>query len=168
MIYLYINPTQWRPEFSFSGVSRTGSEEQLTGTVKGLTASDIEERMANAFDTLKIGFYFRPRISSDLYGSRRLMTSSQFQNLPGEVELDFLPDTLPIRPVLIDGEISHFRTYWQRDEDQVKTDIINEFGKTNGWGEVVRVPYVDILTPEATEKVAREISEGTYIPTYIG
>lgn len=164
--YKYQNPRIARPDFTVQGVSRVGSMEQLTGFINGEKASDLEERMNNSFTALKVSSTFRQRISSLLSGSRRLQ--SAMTNLPGEVEIDLLLDHQPVIPVFIDGQISHFMSPWQRDKDIEKAAVVDEFGASMGWAHSVRVPFVDILTPEASDRVARRILEGTYQPTFIG
>lgn len=162
--YRYQNPRIARPEFDAQGVSRVGTKEVLTGFIDGMKASDLEERMNNSFAALKVGATFRQRISSMLSGSRRLQKT--MKNLPGEVEIDLLLDYSPVIPVFIDGQISHFMSYWQRDKDREKVAVTDEFGAGLGWRASVRVPFVDILTPEASDRVAKRILEGTYQPTY--
>src|SRR3990172_12636154 len=149
--YKYRNIQIARPEFNIHGVSRVGVKEQLTGQIQGQKASDLEERQANSYDALKVGYTFRARITSMISGSRRL--TKTFANLPGEVEIDLLLDYSPVIPVFIDGQISHFQTYWQREEDAEKTRVVNEFGSGMGWREAVRVPFVDILNKEASDQV---------------
>ncbi len=53
-----------RPHYSPQGISRVGSQEQLTGTIQGKTASDLEERVGKALEKLNINYEFRARISS--------------------------------------------------------------------------------------------------------
>lgn len=157
-----IRPTA-APQHTPAGLSRTGSTEVLSGTVQGKTASDLEERMAKAFDKLKIGYEFRARISSLAMGERKL--TKIVANLPGEIEIDHLLFSDQVVPVMIDGEISHFMTPYQRLEDEERTNSVNEFGKSLGWREVVRVPFTEIKTQDEADSVARRIINGVYFPT---
>lgn len=164
--YKYRNPRIAVPDFDVQGISRVGHKEVLTGMINGEKASDLEERQYKSFRKLGVDSEFRQRISSLLNGSRRLQ--SVMTNLPGEVEIDLLLDYSPVIPVFIDGQISHFMSPWQRDKDREKAAVVTEFGKELGWRESVRVPFVDILTEEASDRVARRILDGTYLPTFIG
>ena len=151
-----------RPEYSPSGVNRVGQAETLTGRIQGKAASDIEERMARAFDKLKIQYEFRARITSTAVGAQRL--TSTMANLPGELEIDHLLYTEQITPVLIDGEIAHFMTQYQRIQDIAKTALINAYGEGQGWHPVIRVPFTEIRSQEAADSVARRILFGSYFP----
>lgn len=164
--YKYRNIPIARPEFNIHGVSRVGVKEQLTGQIQGQKASDLEERQANSFDALKVGYTFRARITSQISGSRRL--TKTFANMPGEVEIDLLLDYSPVIPVFIDGQISHFMTFWQRVEDEEKQRVVDDFGASMGWAKSVRVPFTDIQTKEMSDAVAKRILDGTYIPSYVG
>ena len=152
-----------RPEYTSEGVGRTGSAENLVGVIQGKTASDIEERMAKAFDKLEINYEFRARISSLALGERKL--TKAMANLPGELEIDHLIDAGQVIPVMIDGEIAHFMTRHQADQDKEKTALVNEFGRGLGWHEVIRIPFTEIKSQEEADSVARRIANGTYIPT---
>jgi hypothetical protein len=150
-----------RNDYSPSGISRTGSREVLSGIVQGKKASDIEERMARAFDRLETPYEFRARISSLAAGDRRL--TKELLNLPGEIEIDYLVFSGQVTPVMVDGEISHFMTQAQKLEDEENTASVNEFGAALGWHEVVRVPFTEIETQEGAELVARKIVGGLYL-----
>jgi hypothetical protein len=151
------------PEYTSEGVSRVGSTEQLVGSVQGKTASDLEERMSRAFDKLSINYEFRARISSLALGDRRLTQARS--NLPGELEIDHLIDAGQVIPILVQGEIAHFMTPSQRLMDKEKQSLINEFGKSQGWHEVIEIPFTEIKSQEEADSVARRIANGTYIPT---
>lgn len=163
--YQYTYPRIAIPDLTIRGVSRVGTQETTAGVLQGLKASDLEMRQSKSFDSLGVSYIFRARLSSMLEGSRRI--SKQFKNLPGEIEIDLLLNHSPVTPVFIDGEISHFLTYWQREEDEEKRRIVDEYGSQIGWRKSVRVPFVDILNQEASDRVARKILDGTYVPTYI-
>ena len=164
--YKYRNPRIARPDFDVQGVTRVGHKEVLTGMINGEKASDLEERQYKSFRKLGVDAQFRARISSLLSGSRRL--TSTMRNLPGEVEIDLLLDYSPVIPIFIDGQISHFMSPWQRVKDAEKAAIVTEFGSGLGWRESIRVPFVDIMTEEDSDRVAKKILDGTYQPTFIG
>jgi hypothetical protein len=153
-----------RPHYSPQGVNRIGSTEQLTGTIQGKPASDLEERVGKALEKLNINYEFRARISSLALGTRRLTMAHA--NMPGEIEIDHLIDNGgQMIPILIDGEIAHFMTLYQKLSDAEKTEGINAFGKVLGWHEVVRIPFTELKTQEEADHVVRRIVGGVYIAT---
>ena len=162
-IYKYKSRPIKQEDILPSGTRRQGAAENITGSVQNKTASDLEERMARAFDKINISYEFRARISSLAIGERRLI--SQGANLPGELEIDHLVVADQVIPVLVDGQISHFMSPYQRLEDEARTDAINSFGRASGWHEVVRVPFTELGNQEAADLVARRIANGVYIPT---
>jgi hypothetical protein len=129
-------------------------EEFLSGIVEGMKASDIEERSARAIDKLPDWRYsFRLRISP-LTG--RL--TGNVRNIAGEFEIDFLcnrGDSL--WPILIDGEISHFKSGWQKLEDEYRTDTINAALKKYGALPVKRVEYWHLATQRQADRYFREL-----------
>lgn len=154
-----------RPEFRQDGISRTGSGENLIGTVQGQKASDLEERMARALDKLQVAYEFRARISSSAAGEQRL--TSVKANIAGELEIDHLIENGgQVIPVLVDGEISHFMTQHQKVQDDLNTDLINEYGTANGWNPAVHVPYTELQSQEEADRVARRIVDGLYVTGY--
>lgn len=154
------------PEFPNGPVvSRTGSQERLTGYIGDQKASDLEERLATSWNKLKQEFIFRVRISALANGAQYL--TSKKTNAPGELEIDFLLPGSQIIPVLVDGEISHFMTPHQRDMNEEKAALIDTFGEHYGWRKVVRVPFVDIQTQYASDNVAKQILEGSYTPRFV-
>jgi hypothetical protein len=103
------------------------ADEFFTGQVKGLPASDIEERSANYLDRRGVDYEFRP-----VYVAGR--------NLPGSVELDFLVYIGDVmQPVQIDGEFAHF-TANQRAEDRTKDAYLNDQLRGSGAFPVIRIP----------------------------
>lgn len=165
MTFAYKNPSLAPPDFTPQGFIRQTSQEQFSGSVQGLKASDLEERFSHSWDKLSVGYDFRQRISPLMYGTRQF--ERKFTNLPGELEIDFLTYLEQVTPVLVDGEISHFYTPQQKLVDIEKTAAINDFGKSQGWAEAVRVPFVDIWTPEQSDATALRIIQHTYVPTYV-
>lgn len=137
-------------------VLRTGDQEQLTGVIQGMKASDLEERVARSLGTMEIPFQFRARISSQALGERRL--TRKFANIKGEIEIDMLCDDGGfVTPIMVDGQISHFYASWQADQDQEKTDAVNEFGRRFGWKEVVRIPFWKLQNQEMADRTMREV-----------
>jgi hypothetical protein len=145
------------PDMDYGHVlTRTGSKEQLTGVVQGLKASDLEERVAKSLDKLEIPFDFRARITSDALGQRHL--TSQFANIKGEVEIDMLCDRNGlVTPIFVDGEIGHHFTPYQAEQDKVKTDVTDEFGRAFGWKESVRIPFWKLIDQDMTDRTIRDI-----------
>ncbi len=144
------------PDYEYGNTMlRGGTQEQLTGIVQDLKASDLEERVARALDKLDVGYEFRVRLTSDALGERRL--TRKFANVRGEVETDFLVDkggeTIPI---FVDGQISHFFTKWQADEDSAKKNITDEFGQQFGWRESIRIPFWKLIDQDMTDRTIRD------------
>ena len=154
-----------RADYRQDGISRTGSGEQLSGNVQGQKASDLEERMARALDKMQVAYEFRARISSSAAGAQRL--TSVKANIAGELEIDHLIENGgQVIPVLVDGEISHFMTQHQRVQDEINTDMINEYGTSMGWSPAVHVPYTELRTQEDADRVARRIVDGLHVTGY--
>lgn len=137
-------------------VSRTGTQEVLSGIVQGMDASDIEERTARALDRIEASYDFRVRITSEALGPQRL--TRQFANIKGETELDFLCEFQGrVFPIFVDGEISHYFTPAQAEADRIKTNVANEFGRRFGWKEAVRIPFWKLTTQDMADKTIRDI-----------
>lgn len=143
------------PEYTRENVQRVGNEEVLTGQVQGMNASDLEERVARALDKLEISYGFRERISSAAIGTRRL--TSQFANIKGEVEIDFIAERGQVYPIFVDGQISHYFTPYQADKDKEKTAVTNEFGRQFGWHEAIRIPFWELETQDMTDRTIRNL-----------
>ncbi len=151
-----------RPEFpNGSTLQRTGSQEVLTGYIDGQKASDLEERFSNALNKFRVGAEFRVRVSALMGG-----LTKAHANLPGEAEIDFLVSAGRIIPVMIDGEIAHFMTPYQRQQDEEKTNAVNEFGANQGWHEVIRVPFTELRDQAAADNVVKRIIDGSYVPQF--
>lgn len=155
--YQYRIRTPAPPEYNhIQGVLRTGDQEQLTGTVAGMKASDLEERVARAMDTLDVRYDFRVRISSQALGEQRL--TRRFESVRGEIEMDFLAERDGrVTPVFVDGSISHFFTPYQAEQDKLKTDIANRFGEAFGWREAVRIPFWKLVDQDMANRTVRDI-----------
>lgn len=165
-LYRYVHRPLKAPEFRSDGIRRTGNAEVLVGKIQDKTASDLEERLAKGLDKLKVAYEFRARISSAAVGGQHL--TSTVRNIIGELEIDHLIYNNQIIPVLVQGEIGHFFTKYQRIQDAEKINAINEFGSTQNWHEVVEVPYTELKTQDAADSVARRIVNGVYIPQFAG
>lgn len=129
-------------------------KETLTGIVQDLPASDIEERSARAIDKLpEWSYHFRLRIDP-ITGQ----LSSNFTNLSGEVEIDFVAVRgSEVRSVLVDGEISHFMSLWQRVQDEEKTEKVNAYMRQIGQGDAVRVPFWKLDTQQNSDRYYRQL-----------
>jgi len=136
-------------------VIRTGNQEVLSGQVQGMHASDLEERVAKALDKMEISFEFRVRITSQALGNQRL--THQFANVRGEAEIDMLCDVGGQSvPIFVDGQISHHYAPWQADQDKLKTEMTDEFGKQFGWRESIRIPFWQLIDQEMTDRTVRD------------
>ena len=162
--YRVVNPGA--PEYvNGPSLQRIGSQEVLLGNIGGQKASDLEERFAKSLQKLSIPFDFRVRISSLVQGQRRLTTARA--NLPGELEIDFLTDFGQIIPILIDGEISHFATPYQAEQDREKESLIDNFGEDMNWHPVIRVPFTEMQTQEEVDGIVRRIINGSYVAQFV-
>lgn len=146
-----------------AAVSRTGSQEQLSTTVDGQPASDLEARFAKGLDVYRTAYAFRQRITG-MAGQQKL--TGAHANLAGELEIDFLVDAGQTVPVQIQGEIGHFYTPYQALNDEAKRELINAFGSQYGWHEVISVPFVELKDQESANNVVRRIIDGTYIARF--
>ena len=128
--------------------------EALTGLVQEKNASDLEERSARALNKLPDWSYiFRIRISP-LTGE---LTQS-FRNIAGEYEIGFLCTRgSQMRPILVDGEVSHFMAQWQKDVDLEREIIINKALKKYGAHPAVRIPYWELSDQRRADTVFREL-----------
>ena len=129
-------------------------DETLTGVVQEKAASDIEERSARAIDKMPDWNYtFRIRISP-LTGQ----LTETFQNIAGEYEIDFLcMRGNEMKPILIDGEVSHFLASWQKVIDEEKETMINTALKKYGAHPVQRVEFWKLAEQERADITFREI-----------
>lgn len=129
------------------------NEEELTGVVQNLKASDIEERSARAIDKTEWQYQFRVRISPLTGG-----LTDVIRNLPNEFEIDFLASRgKSIQPILIDGEVSHFLAQWQKLQDEIRESTINNSLKQYGALPVVRVPFWELDTQARADRYFREL-----------
>ena len=114
------------------------TDENLTGFVDGKDASDLEERFARALVKLAIPSQFRARVNPLVPGD----ITKAHRNILGEVEIDFLANYMNrIYAILIDGEIAHFRSEWQKEVDAEKTFKINTALAPFHAKPVIRIPY---------------------------
>lgn len=163
---------------------RETSQEVLTGYVQGKKASDLEERTARSHYTLGVAFTFRVRIGAFPPPARvvpfpdspeqakawldsmlnpppavkPLIPLEMSMNIPGELEIDFLTEPSGMLwPILVDGEIGHYKTDGQQELDKMKTDAINLSMAPYGAHAVVRVPYWKIATQEMSDAYYRNL-----------
>jgi len=134
-------------------------KEYLTGVVQNKKASDIEERWARAVAKIPDwGYSFRERISPLTH-----KVTSVMRNLPGELEIDFLMYRgTTILPILLDGEIGHFYTAWQKAVDEGKLSAINQALKSYGAQPALRLPTNKndlwrLATQDSADALAKEV-----------
>jgi len=132
----------------------TDDAENLTGAIDDKPASDIEERASRAIDKIPGWSYtFRIRISP-LTG--RL--TERFQNIAGEYEIDFLCTRgNEMKPILVDGEVSHFLASWQKVQDEQKETMINAALKKYGAHSVQRIEFWRLADQKRADITLREI-----------
>lgn len=139
--------------------------EVLSGKVLGKNASDIEERSARAIAKLGDPFYFRIRLTPVAgrgdHGKPQIVyeLTEKFLNVAGELELDFLVMWHGIKmfPILVDGEISHYKTPAQQVTDEAKTDAINIALLPYGAFPAVRVPFDKLETQASADFFYRSL-----------
>lgn len=119
--------------------------------VKGMKASDIEERFARSLYKAGIEFSFQEHY----FGPAK--------NTPGAVQVDFMVKTGGSWvPVQIDGEIAH-KTLGQRMEDKVKDARLNLYFSHVGVYQVKRIPdgtkypMGALDTQDSTDKIVSEL-----------
>ena len=129
-------------------------DENLTGEISGKAASDIEERGARAVDKVPDWSYtFRIRISP-LTGQ----LTEHFQNIAGEYEIDLLCQRgNQMKPILIDGEVSHFMASWQKVQDEQREAVINKSLKKYGADPVVRIEFWKLADQKLADITMREV-----------
>ena len=130
--------------------------EQLTGSVQGKKASDLEERAARAMDKIPDWEYtFIIRVSP-ITGS--LMSGRRGRGGEHNYEIDFLAQRgTELLPIMIDGEISHFFAQWQKVQDEQKEAIINKMLERYGARPVVRVPFWELDTQDRADVYFRRL-----------
>ena len=144
MTYRYpLEPTPPRtPIDRMAAVSEEG--EQLTGTVHGKKASDLEERWAGAESRADRTFIFQ------------FLMQTPF-TIPGkDREIDFMDTEETWQPIEIDGTFAH-KTGAQKAKDKVRDAILNLELQKEGILPIIRIPGDDIPTPEDADRVLREI-----------
>ena len=117
--------------------------ENLTGMVNGLPASDLEERLARSFRRFKIPFAFQVPIYTA-------------HSLPGEQRLlDFIVRRdQPLEP---DGYISHYRKAGQRADDLIRDLFLNEAFRYMGLKPIIHIKYTKLDSQEMTDRTVREL-----------
>jgi len=144
-VYKWKKPRQSPAAEARNRAQATTDQELLTGTVRGVEASDHEERFALALDKAELGFEFQPS-----YVAQR--------NLPGEIRLDFMvwgQGGSP-QPVQVDGAFTH-KTASQKEEDKVKDAVLDEALTDMGAMPTLRVPGIPYLeSQEAADAYVEE------------
>ena len=112
-------------------------EEGLTGLVRGMKASDIEERFARALYKYQIPFDFQVSYLAP-------------RNMSGEYRLDFMVYFEgEAWPFAIDGEYAH-KTASQKRKDVWK-DTVFDNAKKGKYRPVTRVPFTELDTQEKAD-----------------
>lgn len=154
-LYKYKSRGPAVPDFnSGKALSRTTAPVVTAGTIQGKKASDLEMMVGTALREYDVPFAFRASISPLMMSGRSFSTA--LDNLPGAVEIDFLAEAGTVYPILVEGEIAHFYTAWQRDADWVKEAIINDFARAMGWHPVIRLPFTKLVTQDMAKQTVRE------------
>lgn len=118
-------------------------EENLTGFVRGLPASDLEERMARSFNRFKIPFGFQVPIYTAT-------------SMPGDAKMvDFV--VRGVQPVEPAGFVGHYRTAGQRANDRVREMFLNEVFRRIGWRPLISIKYTKLDDQEMTDRTVREL-----------
>jgi len=121
----------------------TPEGEGLTGFVKGMSASDLEERYARALDQRKLPYVFQYEVQTAY-------------SLPSEERMvDFIVEFGLRWPVEIDAEFTH-KSAEQRAEDLIRDGMIDEALQGEGFGKLQRVPEWRVITQEAADVTVRE------------
>lgn len=116
--------------------------ERFDGNIKGATASDLEERFANALDRAGVEYQYQVPVRTQV-------------SIPGEEKsVDFLVFTGIIYPVEIDGEIGH-KTSEQIGYDEIREVLLNEAFRKLGYAPLIRIPWYELETPEDADLVVR-------------
>ena len=118
-------------------------DENLTGFVQGLPASDLEERLARSFYRFKIPFLFQVPIETSF-------------SLPWQQkEVDFVVrGNQPVEP---DGQISHYMKKGQRADDMVRDLYLNDAFRKMGWYPIIHIKYTKLDTQDMTDRTVREL-----------
>lgn len=117
-------------------------DEGLTGFVRGLKASDIEERFARALNKYRVPFEFQVFIPSNY-------------SFPGEAkEMDFI---VRDQPVNVHGYIGHFHTSGQKWKDRVRDLMIDEVLVPKGYKPVKTVVQSDLDNQDIADMTVRRI-----------
>lgn len=116
-------------------------KEQLSGQVRGMEASSLEERFAKALDGRRKNYIFRVPLG--------------VKGMPGWKELDFLVIDGGYYPVEIDD--IEFVHRGKTAQDALKDATIREYLKEYNPQPVKRVTGDRLHTQEAADAVAREL-----------
>lgn len=126
-------------------VQTLSEQEQFTGQIQGLKASDLEERFGRALDKRNLPYDFR----LPFFAPRGAF---------GEVELDFMIHDGPLSiPVQVDGEFAHASTL-QKNHDSQQDAILNDYlAKQGGTLPVKRIGARFLGSQAEADQVVREL-----------
>lgn len=133
-------------------------EENLTGLVNGMEASDIEERSARALGKYKVEMAFRTQFLATsppyvIYGGAG-------RNQLGSVEADFFGQVNGmLLAVQVDGEFAH-KTAQQREHDRLQDTKLFKVLRELGGGQVVRIPHYYLEDQEQADQTWRLVIGG--------
>lgn len=119
----------------------TEQEEVLTGQVRGMHASDLEERFARALWKSKVPFVFQFPV--------RTVASLPNQ----ERQVDFLVNGN--QPVDVHGYIGHFHSLRQRSQDAFRKVLLDEAFAKMGIKSLIEVPYTKLGSQDAADLFVR-------------
>ena len=145
MSYKVVLPKKKRPDFGANRQPPRGEQENLSGTVQGQNASDIEERFAIALMKRKIDFQFQYVVYTAV-------------TVPGNANVvDFLVDHNGVWLAFeIDGQIGHMTTT-QKNDDVLRDVLVNDALMRIGVGPITRIPWTKLETQELADRTLAEV-----------
>lgn len=118
-------------------------EEVLTGYVRGLPASDLEERMARSLDKYKLSYQFQvefPTAFSLPYQQRKV---------------DFVVNgDQPLEPA---GKIGHYMSIGQSAEDQLRALFLNETFAALNMKPLKTIPYWEVPDQQRMDRKIEDL-----------
>lgn len=129
-------------------VPRLEEKEFFTKVVRGLKASDLEERFARSLDKMGKSYMFRYRIPA--------FPGAPIANMTGEVEVDFLIIEGLLTPIFIDGEFSH-KGWTQKEIDLEKTRKADEYFRQYNANPSIRISHIFLQSQAMSDIKAREL-----------
>ena len=140
--YKYKLPPKTKVDRRLKRSISVADDENLTGLVQNMDASDIEERFARALRKRDIRFTFQP-------------SYFQGRNVPGEIRLDFMVDAGWPLPVMVDGEYAH-KSAEAQAEDRIKDALLDDHLRGTGALPVIRITGDLLQTQEDADRVVNE------------